>query len=174
MSSTQHPAVTLANLSFAWPDGSLVVRDLTASFNSGRTGLVGANGTGKTTLLRLIAGKLAARSGSITTGGQVGYLPRRLTLRTDATVAGLLGVHDRLAALQAIESGDAHPRHFDALADDWDVEARSRAMLDRIGLSGLDLDRRVGTLSGGETMLAAPAGLQLAGDEMRRRAGGRT
>ncbi len=166
MSSTQHPAVTLANISFAWPDGSLVVRDLTASFNSGRTGLVGANGTGKTTLLRLIAGELAAGSGSITTDGQVGYLPQRLTLRTDATVAGLLGVHDRLAALRAIESGDAHPRHFEALGDDWDVEARSLATLDRIGLSGVGLDRRIGSLSGGETMLAALAGLQVAGDEI--------
>ncbi len=166
MSSTQHPAVTLANISFAWPDGSLVVRDLTASFNSGRTGLVGANGTGKTTLLRLIAGELAAGSGSITTDGQVGYLPQRLTLRTDATVAGLLGVHDRLAALRAIESGDAHSRHFEALSDDWDVEARSLATLDRIGLSGVGLDRRIGSLSGGETMLAALAGLQVAGDEI--------
>lgn len=166
MSFTQNPAVVLTNLSFAWPDGDVVVDDLTATFNPGRTGLIGDNGTGKTTLIRLIAGELRPSSGSITTSGQVGYLPQQLTLRTDAGVAELLGVHDRLGALRAIESGDADPRHFDVLADDWDVEARSRATLDRIGLAGIGLDRPVGTLSGGETMLAALAGLQLAGNEI--------
>ncbi len=166
MSIAQNPAVVLTNVSFSWPDGDAVLRDLTAAFTSGRTGLIGDNGTGKTTLIRLIAGELTPSSGSISTGGQVGYLPQQLTLRTGATVAELLGVHDRLAALRAIESGDADPRHFDVLSDDWDVEARSLATLDRIGLPGIGLDRAVGTLSGGETMLAALAGRQLAGNEI--------
>ena len=166
MSFAQNPAVVLTNLSFAWPDGDAVIGDLTATFNPGRTGLIGDNGTGKTTLIRLIAGELTPSSGSISTSGQVGHLPQQLTLRTGATVGELLGVQDRLAALRAIESGDADPRHFDVLADDWDVEARSLATLDRIGLPGIGLDRPVGTLSGGETMLAALAGLQLAGNEI--------
>ncbi len=166
MSFAQNPAVVLTNLSFAWPDGDAVLSELTATFNPGRTGLIGDNGTGKTTLIRLIAGELRPSSGSISTSGQVGCLPQQLTLRTGATVAELLGVRDRLAALRAIESGDADPLHFDALADDWDVEARSLATLDRIGLPGIGLDRPVGTLSGGETMLAALAGLQLAGTEI--------
>lgn len=166
MSFAHNPAVTLTNVSFAWPDGDVVVRDLTATFSPGRTGLIGANGTGKTTLLRLIAGELGPNTGSITTNGQVGYLPQQLTLRTDATIAELLGVRRRLDALRAIEAGDGRPQHFDVLADDWEVEARSLAALDRIGLSGIDLDRPIGTLSGGETMLAALAGLRLAGNEI--------
>lgn len=163
MSLTQKPAVMLANLSFTWPDGTPVFRELSATFSAGRTGLIGANGTGKTTLLRLIAGGLLPTSGLVTIVGQVGYLPQQLPLRTSATVAELLGVQHRLAALRAIESGDADPVHFDALADDWDVEARSLAVLDRIGLPGIALDRPVGTLSGGETVLAAIAGVQLSG-----------
>lgn len=166
MSFAQNPAVTLTNVSFDWPDGTAALHNLTATFNRGRTGLIGDNGTGKTTLLRLIAGELRPSSGSITASGRVGYLPQQLTLRTGTTVAELLGVHYRLDALRAIESGDADPGHFDALADDWDVEARSLATLDRIGLSGVGLDRRIGSLSGGETMLAALAGLQVAGDEI--------
>ncbi|MGC4154451.1 MAG: ABC-F family ATP-binding cassette domain-containing protein [Propionicimonas sp.] len=166
MPLTQKPAVTLANLSFTWPDGTPVFGGLSATFNSGRTGLIGDNGTGKTTLLRLIAGDLVPTSGSVTTAGQVGHLPQQLTLRTGATVAELLGVQHRLAALRAIESGNADPVHFDALADDWDVEARSLAVLDRIGLPGIALDRSVGTLSGGETVLAAIAGVQLSGAEI--------
>lgn len=163
MSTTSHPVV-LSGLSFAWPDGTPVLTDLDAAFGSGRTGLIGANGTGKTTLLRLIAGELSPVAGSVTATGRVGYLRQHLTLRTGATVAELLGVRARLDALRAIESGDADPHHFDVLGDDWDVEARSRAVLDGIGLVGIGLDRPVGTLSGGETVLAALAGRRLAAE----------
>ncbi len=163
MPITQNPAVVLSAVSFAWPDGTTVLRDADVAFNPGRIGLIGANGAGKSTVLRLIAGELRPASGSITATGEVGYLPQQVPLRTDATVAELVGVRTKLEALQAIESGDADPRHFDAIGDDWDVEARTRAVLDGIGLPGIDLDRRVGQLSGGETILAALAGRWLAG-----------
>ena len=164
MSTAPKPVVVLTDLVFAWPDGTRAIDGITAAFPAGRTGLVGRNGAGKTTLLRLIAGELAPASGSITRSGPVGVLPQRLTLATDSTVAELLGVRERLDALRAIEAGDASEARFDALADDWEVEARSRAALDRIGLEGIGLDRHVGELSGGEAVLAALAGLRAAGD----------
>ncbi len=68
--------------------------------------------------------------------------------------------------MSAIESGDVNPSHFDVLGDDWDVAERARATLDRIGLTGVELSRTVGALSGGESVLAAVAGLQLAGDRI--------
>ncbi|AXE39125.1 ABC-F family ATP-binding cassette domain-containing protein [Acidipropionibacterium virtanenii] len=166
MSITQKPAVTLADLSFTWPDGAPAISHLSATFTVGRTGLIGDNGTGKTTLLRLIAGDLAPTAGTVSVTGRVGYLPQHLTLRTGATVAELLGVDQHLTALRAIESGDADPAHFEALADDWDVEARSLAELHRIGLPGIGLDRPVATLSGGETVLAALTGLRLSRDDV--------
>lgn len=166
MTTTHNPSVVLDGLSFTWPDGTRVLDGITAAFSSGRTGLLGVNGTGKTTLLRLIVGELTPTAGTITRAGHVAYLPQNLALRTATTVADLLGVRGKLDALRAIESGDADPRHFDALGDAWDIDTRARVILDGLGLRGLDLDREVGALSGGETVLTALAGLRLRGDQI--------
>lgn len=166
MSFTRNPSVVLRDVSFAWPDGTAYIGGLDASFGNGRTGLIGDNGTGKTTLLRLITGDLTPSTGTVDVLGHVGLLPQHLTLCTAQTVADLLRIRGKLDALRAIESGETDPRHFDVLADDWDVEARARAALDAIGLSGIDVDRPVGTLSGGEAMLTALAGLRISGDEV--------
>ncbi len=154
------PAVVLDDLSFDWPDGSPALSGLTATFAPGRTGLIGANGAGKSTLLRLIAGRLAPTAGTVTAGGTVDYLPQNLTLEVHATMAELLGVRTTLEALRAIEAGDPDPALFDLVGDDWDIEARAIAALGETGLP-TGLDRRVATLSGGETMLAALVGIRL-------------
>jgi len=154
-------SITLSSLGLDWPDGSTALHDLTGTFGPGRTGLVGANGSGKSTLLRLIAGQLAPTSGSVTTTGAVDYLPQRLTLDVDATVAELLGIAGTVAALRAIEAGDVDVRHFETLGDDWDIEARADDALRHVGLTSADLDRRVGEVSGGEAMLVAVAGIRL-------------
>jgi ATPase subunit of ABC transporter with duplicated ATPase domains len=158
---TSTPSITLDGVSFAWPDGTPAVADVSGAFGTGRTGLTGRNGSGKTTLLRLIAGELEPSAGRITTSADVAYLPQRLTLDVTRPVAELLGVAETLGALRAIESGDTDPRHFDAVGADWDIEARSVAALAEAGLPPEALDRRVGELSGGETVLAAVAGIRL-------------
>lgn len=154
-------AVTLHQLSFEWPDGSVALDRLDGTFTTGRTGLVGRNGTGKSTLLRLIAGRLTPTSGRVDLAGDVGYLPQTLTLTGSTTVAELLGIDTVLAALRAIESGDVDERHFEAIGDDWDIESRADEALHEIGFGAADLDRRVAEVSGGEAMLIAITGLRI-------------
>ncbi|WES62969.1 ATP-binding cassette domain-containing protein [Microbacter sp. GSS18] len=158
---TTTASFVLDRVSFAWPDGSPALTDVSGSFGTGRTGLVGRNGSGKSTLLRLVAGDLAPGAGHITRPADVAYLPQRLTLEVSRPVADLLGVGETLRALRAIESGDPDPRHFDAVGDDWDVEARAGAALAEAGLDPAVLDRCVGELSGGEAVLAAITGIRL-------------
>jgi ATPase subunit of ABC transporter with duplicated ATPase domains len=157
------PSVVLTGVGLTWPDGTPALSGVTGTLGAGRTGLVGANGSGKSTLLRLVAGRLAPTTGSISTSGPVAHLPQTLTLQVGDRVADLLGVGRQLDALRAIESGDADARHFDAVGEDWDVEARAAAVLAGAGLPAGALDRRVGELSGGEAVLVAVAGLRLRG-----------
>lgn len=158
---TLHASVTLDRLTFTWPDGTAALDSVSGSFGSGRTGLVGRNGAGKSTLLRLIAGELSPTSGFLTTTGEVAYLPQQLTLDVDRRVAELLGVADALDAVRAIGAGDVDQAHFDAVGDDWDIEARAEMSLAEAGLAPDFLDRRIGELSGGEAVLVAIAGIRL-------------
>ncbi|SJN16477.1 ABC transporter ATP-binding protein [Microbacterium esteraromaticum] len=161
MSISTSAAVVFDRLTHTWPDGSIALSAVSGAFASGRTGLVGRNGAGKSTLLRLIAGDLRASTGQITTTGDVAYLPQRLTLDTNTRVAHLLGVADPLDAVRAIERGDVDPAHFDAVGDDWDIEARAQASLAEADLDPAFLDRTVGELSGGEAVLVAIVGIRM-------------
>ncbi|MEU8828150.1 ATP-binding cassette domain-containing protein [Streptomyces sp. NPDC048636] len=154
-------SVTCSGLTFQWPDGTPVFDGLSLTIGRGRTGLVGDNGTGKSTLLRLFAGRLRPAQGSVTVGGTLAHLPQNLTLDTALRVDQALGIDRRRAALRAIEAGEVDEEHFDTLGDDWDVEERALATLGSLGLDGIGLDRAVGEMSGGETVLLRLAALLL-------------
>ena len=149
--------IRVSHLHFSWPDGTPVLADLSFALGSGCTGLVAPNGVGKSTLLKLFAGILQPRSGNIEIHGSLGYLPQQPALDRNASVAGTLGIADRLTALDAIESGDADPAHFDTLGNDWNVRERAAAMLGRLGLAHAPLDRKLTSFSGGEAMSLALA-----------------
>ncbi|OXM51139.1 ribosomal protection-like ABC-F family protein [Amycolatopsis alba] len=142
--------VVVSALSFTWPDDTPVFDDLSFTVPGGRTGLVAPNGAGKSTLLKLIAGELRPVSGTVSAQGVLGYLPQSLPLTAGLNVAEVLGIAPQLAALSAIESGDASDEHFTTIGTDWDIEERTRAQLDRLSLDGISLDRSLRTLSGGQ------------------------
>ncbi|MGW5361125.1 ribosomal protection-like ABC-F family protein [Actinopolymorpha pittospori] len=144
--------VVCSNLSFSWPDDTPVFQDLSFTIGAGRTGLVAPNGAGKSTLLRLIAGEYRPRRGSVTVQGVLGYLPQTLPLVGDLTVAEVLEIAPIIRALDAIESGDTSEEHFATVGNDWDIEERTRAQLDRLGLADVSLTRHLHTLSGGQVI----------------------
>jgi ATPase subunit of ABC transporter with duplicated ATPase domains len=146
------PSVTCTHLSFSWPDDVPLFTDLSFSVGPGRTGLVAPNGAGKSALLRLIAGELRPAAGAVTVEGTLGYLPQTLPLLDDRRVAEVLGVAPVIDALNALAAGDSSESVFSAIGDDWDVEERTRAQLDRLGLGHVALDRSLRSLSGGEAV----------------------
>jgi len=146
------PLITLDGLSFQTPDGRLLLDNLALAFGAERTGLVGRNGVGKTTLFRLLLGELSPSAGSVTVRGRIGVLRQALAPDPGLSVAGLLGVSDALARLARIEAGEGDEADF--AEADWALEARLDQALAQVGLAGLDLSRRAASLSGGEATRA--------------------
>ena len=155
-------AISCTDLEYAWPDGTPVVDGVTTTFPAGHSGLVGLNGAGKTTVLRLVAGELTPTAGTLRTEGAVGYLPQDLALETGFRVDEVLGIADRRAALHAVDRGDVREEHLATIGTDWDIEERAAATLGRLGLGDVSLDRTIGEISGGEAVLLRLAALLLA------------
>ncbi|MFE7443423.1 ABC-F family ATP-binding cassette domain-containing protein [Streptomyces chartreusis] len=154
-------SISCTSLSFVWPDGTAVFEGLDVAFGPGRTGLVGVNGSGKSTLLKLVASELTPVDGVVRVAGEVGYLPQNVTLDTALKVDEALGIAAKRAALHAIEAGDVAEEHFETVGDDWDVEERALATLGELGLGHVELDRAIGEVSGGESVLLRLAALLL-------------
>lgn len=155
-------SIVCSHLSFVWPDDTPLFDELSFAVGDGRTGMVAPNGAGKTALLKLIVGELTPTSGSVTVDGRLGYVPQSLPYIARRTVAELLGIASVIEALNALAEGrvtfGAGVDVFTTIGDDWDVEERARAQLDRLGLGHIALDRRLDTLSGGEIVSIGVAG----------------
>ena len=149
--------ITLDGLTWRTPDGRPLFEDLTLSFGAERTGLVGRNGVGKTTLLRLITGELTPAAGACVVAGRLAVLRQAHSPPPGASLAELLGAGEGLARLARLAAGEGSA---DDLAEaDWDLEPRLDAALAAVGLGDVPLDRRAEALSGGQATRAVLAGV---------------
>ena len=167
----------------------VLVDDATFQVADGeKVALVGPNGTGKTTLLRTIAGELDPSHGTIALPASYGWLRQDvqataadaskraidhlLSGRSTAAVAGELE-----QARRRLESGDGHDldravRRFSALEErfatlgGYQAEADARRIAAGVGLGGRELERDVGMLSGGQRRRLELARLLYAGGEL--------
>ncbi|PSJ57916.1 ABC-F family ATP-binding cassette domain-containing protein [Pseudaminobacter soli (ex Li et al. 2025)] len=149
-------SIALSNLRLSTPDGRALLSGIDLAFGPGRTGLIGRNGVGKSTLVALIAGTLAPSSGSISVSGRLGIFKQSVQVGPEETITDLFGVSDALALLQRAYEGNAT---LEELADvDWQLEARMEAALAKIGLD-VGPQTPLHKLSGGQRTRAGLAAL---------------
>jgi len=151
-------SIAVSGLTWSTPDGRPLFIDLHLGFERERTGLVGRNGVGKSTLLALIEGRLPPQAGTVDVRGKIAVLRQVVQVGQNETVADLFGVRDALAVLQRAEAGEASVDEL-AIAD-WTLEARIAAALARTGLDA-DLQTPLDALSGGQRTRAGLAALLL-------------
>jgi ATPase subunit of ABC transporter with duplicated ATPase domains len=106
-SASMSASIRLSNLAWSTPDGRPLFSNLDLRFDRARTGLVGRNGVGKTTLLRLIAGELLPQTGNVVVTGALGVLRQTVQLSPGQTIADLFDAREALALLRRAEGGEA-------------------------------------------------------------------
>lgn len=151
--------IVAENLGHQTPDGRPLFDCLSLSFGAERTGLIGRNGVGKTTLLKLLLGDIQPQSGIVRRHGHVGVLRQEVRTKPGASVADQMGVADALDRLDRIAAG--HASEDDLAKADWMLEARMAEALADTGLAGLDPHQPVSALSGGEVTRLSLAALLL-------------
>jgi ATPase subunit of ABC transporter with duplicated ATPase domains len=155
---------TLDNVSADTPDGVRLFDNLSLAFGAERTGLVGRNGVGKSTLLRLIAGVRPPSGGVVTRTGSVAVLDQWYEPAAGETVAETLGVGPAMAVIARVLGGEGAAE--DLSDADWSLEGRIEEALAAVGLRGLPLDRPSATLSGGGLTRLRLAGLLIASPDL--------
>ena len=143
-----------------------VFNDATMAIHGGeKVGLVGRNGSGKTSLMRIVAGTETPDSGTVSTRNnlRIGYLAQEFTLDDSASVIDNVrsGAHEVLEMVRRYESGEVKGDQESALLheiqmrDGWGVETQVQTVMNELGVPAAD--RLVGDLSGGEKRRVALA-----------------
>ena len=166
------PRLLVADASFRVADGD-------------RVGLVGRNGAGKTTMLRVLAGETQPAAGTVSRTGHVGYLPqdprtadpdqlvrdRILSARELAEViARMRTAEQRMASADHETREKAMRRYARAEAEfqaagGYAAESEAAAIAAGLGIEGRLLEQRLGTLSGGQRRRVELARLLFSGDQ---------
>lgn len=129
--------LTMKNITKAYRNVPLFEQQDFSVDSEDKIGVLGINGTGKSTLLKIIAGVEEADAGEVTKGKQVKicYLPQMPEFPKD------MSVYDYVMKSHA--------------GEDWDLEGEGKEMLNRLGFE--DISVKLGILSGGQKKKAALA-----------------
>jgi ATP-binding cassette subfamily F protein uup len=153
----------------------VLFENLTFGLQKGdKTALIAPNGTGKSTLMRIIAGEETPDSGEVMVrnGIRIGFLPQEPELNPNLTISGYISggnsdlarvalAYEKAVTEQSLEYNDqtaaAFERATEAMdaANAWDFEQRLEQILGKLNIH--DLEQSISTLSGGERKRVALA-----------------
>ncbi|HYE55117.1 MAG TPA: ABC-F family ATP-binding cassette domain-containing protein [Chitinophagaceae bacterium] len=152
--------LTLQNVQYHHSNKELLFDNVGLTINDyTKHALVGNNGVGKSTLLRIMAGILQPSAGIVYAGSAPYYVPQHFGQFNELTIAHALNVHDKLNALHHVLNGQVTETNLAVLNDDWTIEERCREALAYWGIEALDLKGKMETLSSGQKTKVFLAGV---------------
>ncbi|MCW2096667.1 ABC-F family ATP-binding cassette domain-containing protein [Lelliottia amnigena] len=154
----QSPSFILHQVTCQFATGDTLFGPLNLALEPSLCALVGRNGSGKTRLLRLLAGLDSPTSGHIERRGSHVYVAQQHDISAQTTLAELLGYDDIFAARRRIDSGDYQPDDLECLDGYWDLAERLTAAFLTANLPPFDPENLASSLSGGERVRALLCG----------------
>jgi len=159
--------LTLQNISYTHQNKDLLFSDINLTVNNHeKTALIGNNGVGKSTLLKIIAGELQPTYGQIIVETEPYYVPQIFGQFNHLNIAQALLIEDKLNTLKEILNGNTSEENFNLLNDDWTIEDRCKEALNYWQLDDLDLSQKMETLSGGQKTKVFLAGISIHQSEL--------
>lgn len=154
--------ILLQNISFGFPGGDLLFNHINLTIPSHtKSALVGSNGMGKSTLLKIISNEIQPLNGTKNVQGDIFYVPQMFGNCNHLTIAECLNIDQKLFALEKITNGEVDEHYFEILNDDWDIEERCQNALQHWNLQDFELNQKLEGLSGGQKTKVFLAGIQI-------------
>ncbi|WFC78479.1 ATP-binding cassette domain-containing protein [Enterobacter roggenkampii] len=154
----QSPSFILHQVTCQFPTGDTLFGPLNLTLEPSLCALVGRNGSGKTRLLRLLAGLDEPATGHIERFGSHAWVAQQHVISSQTTLAELLGYDAIFTARKRIDSGDYQPDDLALLDGYWDIAERLSEAFINAKLPPFDPDKPAGELSGGERIRALLCG----------------
>ncbi|MCO4294416.1 ATP-binding cassette domain-containing protein [Solitalea sp. MAHUQ-68] len=152
----------LQNISYVHPNKDLLFVNLNLSLeHKDKIALIGNNGTGKSTLLKIIANELQPTQGQLRVESLPYYIPQIFGQYNHLTIAEALKIDHKLNAFYEILNGEVTEDNMNLLADDWRIEERCNEALSYWNLADLDLTTKLENLSGGQKTKVFLAGISI-------------
>jgi ATPase subunit of ABC transporter with duplicated ATPase domains len=152
----------LQDITYIHPNKELLFNGINLTVNAHeKVALIGHNGVGKSTLLKLITNELQPLSGQLSVDTTPYVVPQIYGQYNHLSIAEALAIDQKLDALQQILEGSADEKHFSILNDDWTIEQRCNDALKHWQLEDLALSQKMASLSGGQKIKVFLAGISI-------------
>ena len=155
-------SLQVQGLLYIHPNKDILFQNISFSVSSGdKRAIIGNNGIGKSTLLKILAGRLAPSAGTVLCDDRLYLVPQHFGQYNGQTVADALGLSEKLQALYAILGGRGTENDFTVLNDEWDLEEQISAAFTKWGIDYITPDMSLASLSGGEKTKVFLAGIEV-------------
>lgn len=152
----------LQDITYTLPNRDLLFTNINLNINKhDKVALIGNNGIGKSSLLKILGGSLPPSGGHVKADSSPYYIPQIFGQFNDYSIAQALQIDEKLNALNEILNGNVTEVHLTSLNDDWTIEERCHNAFSHWKLNRLDLTKKMGTLSGGQKIRVFLAGIQV-------------